>query len=219
MSISPARRRRSRRARSLCRASRPTGSINSSTRVSSSGGVFAEGPSACISGGASVANRTRSTASTGSYPGLFGHRPLSVDSVAPERRVARRWLGSDPARSACAAGEPRPRRSARASWRALSLPPHGSHMLTEVTFQIATLHAAATNRRCSRSSLGHRPESSSSGVSTVRSASSTFSRASTRVRPWLRAPGTSSTRATIQPSSSGSSKAIVKSIEGATGSA
>lgn len=73
-------------------------------------------------------------------------------------------------------------------------------VLTQVTFEIATLHAAATNRRCSRLLPVRRPESSSSGVSTVRNASSTFSRASPRVRPWLRAPGTSSTRATIQPS-------------------
>src|SRR5918996_2027015 len=37
----------------------------------------------------------------------------------------------------------------------------------------------------------------------------TFSRASSRVRPWLTAPGTWWTRATIHPSSSGSSNRIV----------
>jgi hypothetical protein len=52
---------------------------------------------------------------------------FSVDSAAPERRVARIWLGSYPARSACAAGGPRPHRSAHATWRALNRPPHGSH--------------------------------------------------------------------------------------------
>lgn len=49
----------------------------------------------------------------------------------------------------------------------------------------------------------------------MRSASSAFWRASSRVLPWLIAPGTSSTRATIHPSSSGGSKAIVKSTEAA----
>jgi hypothetical protein len=52
---------------------------------------------------------------------------FSVDSAAPERRVARIWLGSGPARSACAAGAPRPRRCVRATWRALSRRPHGIH--------------------------------------------------------------------------------------------
>ena len=36
-----------------------------------------------------------------------------------------------------------------------------------------------------------------------------FSRASSRVRPWLIAPGTWTTRATIHPFSSGSSYVIV----------
>ena len=89
--------------------------------------------------------------------------------------------------------------SGHATWHASSRRPPGSRgPVGDV--QVAALHAAATNRRRSRSSPERRPASSSSGVSTVRSASSTFSRASSRVRPWLRAPGTSSTRATIQPS-------------------
>ena len=85
----------------------------------------------------------------------------------------------------------------------------------QMTLEVATLHAAAVNRRCSRSDPGVSPTSSSSGVSTVRRASSAFSRASSRVRPWLIAPGTSRTRATIQPSSSGLSKEIVKSTDAA----
>jgi hypothetical protein len=85
-------------------------------------------------------------------------------------------------------------------------------VFAEVAFEIASLHAAATKRRCSRSPRERIPANSSSGVSTVRRASSTLSRASWRVRPWLSAPGTSSTRATIQPASSGSSNEIVKSI-------
>lgn len=75
--------------------------------------------------------------------------------------------------------------------------------------------AADTKRRCSWSACGAWPASSSSGVSTVRRASSTFSRASSRVRPWLIAPGTSRMRATIQPASSGPSKEIVKSTDAA----
>jgi hypothetical protein len=56
-------------------------------------------------------------------------RPIAVsaDSAAPKLRAVRIWLASDPARSACAAGGPIPRRSAHATWRALSRLPHGSH--------------------------------------------------------------------------------------------
>ena len=85
----------------------------------------------------------------------------------------------------------------------------------EVALKVAALHAAGTNRKCSRSEADVPPASSSSGVNTVPSASRTFSRASSRVRPWLTAPGTSKTRATIQPSSSGLSKEIVKSTDAA----
>lgn len=54
---------------------------------------------------------------------------------------------------------------------------------SEVALKVAALHAAAVNRRCSRSASAVSPASSSSGVSTVLSASRTFSRASSRVRP------------------------------------
>ena len=47
----------------------------------------------------------------------------------------------------------------------------------QMPFEIAAPHAAATNRRCSRSPSECRPACSSSGVKTVRSASSALSRA------------------------------------------
>src|SRR5919108_5117940 len=86
--------------------------------------------------------------------------------------------------------------------------PFAPHERTQVPLEVAELHPASTSSSCSL-----RPaatlRSSSSGVSIKRRASITFSRASLGVRPWLRAPGTSTTRATIHPSSSGSSYVIV----------
>src|ERR1051325_4307986 len=52
-----------------------------------------------------------------------------------------------------------------------------------MTFEVPALHAAVVNCRCSRSASSVSPASSSSRVSTVLSASRTFSRASSRVRP------------------------------------
>jgi hypothetical protein len=52
---------------------------------------------------------------------------LSVGSAAAGRRAARIWPESDPARSACGAGAPRPRCLVHATWRASSHPPRGSH--------------------------------------------------------------------------------------------
>jgi hypothetical protein len=89
-----------------------------------------------------------------------------------------RQAGSD---LLCDAERPRPRLSARATSRAVSHRPHDSHARGGGV-ELATLHAAVTNRRCSRSAPERLPESSSSGVSTVRNASSAFSRASSRVR-------------------------------------
>jgi hypothetical protein len=52
--------------------------------------------------------------------------PFSVYWAAPKRQVAGIWPGSGPVRSPYVAGEPRPRRSARATSRAWSRQPHGS---------------------------------------------------------------------------------------------
>src|SRR4051812_45474922 len=63
-------------------------------------------------------------------------------------------------------------------------------LLDEVSLQVAELHAAMVRWISSRS----RVSSSSavgSGESISRKASSTFARASSRVRPWLKTPGTS----------------------------
>jgi len=51
---------------------------------------------------------------------------LSAHSAAPELRAARIWLASGPDRSPCAGGRPRPRRVARATWRALRHQPRCS---------------------------------------------------------------------------------------------
>src|SRR5207253_968616 len=79
----------------------------------------------------------------------------------------------------------------------------------QVALQVAELQPARV-----KSSGSLRPAatlgSPSSAVSIRRSASITFSRASSRVRPWLSAPGTSTTPATIHPSSSGSSYVLVR---------
>jgi hypothetical protein len=72
-----------------------------------------------------------------------------------------------------------------------------SAVLAQVALQGAALHDAKGSSSSSRSgSAGW----SGSGLSMSLSASITFSRASGRVRPWLIAPGTSSTCAMIQPS-------------------
>jgi hypothetical protein len=82
-------------------------------------------------------------------------------------------------------------------------------VLAQMSLQVAALHAAIRNSSDSVSAAG-----STSACSPKRSsrmpcrASITFSRASSRVRPWLRAPGTSGIDATIQPSSSGSNTIV-----------
>ena len=75
-------------------------------------------------------------------------------------------------------------------------------MSAEMTLQIAPLHAAIV--KCSASRSRRSPASLGSGESISRSASITFVRASSRVRPWLNTPATSGIDAMIQPSSPGS---------------
>ena len=77
-------------------------------------------------------------------------------------------------------------------------------VLAQVTLQLAPLHAAIVSCSGSLSDGG----ASGSGVSIRRSASITLARASSRVRPWLNAPGTSGIDAMIQPSSPGSKRIV-----------
>lgn len=75
-------------------------------------------------------------------------------------------------------------------------------VLAQVFLKVAALHAAIVS--CSGSLVSPGPSEVGSGLSMRRSASMTFARASSRVCPWLIAPGTSGMLAMIQPSSPGS---------------
>jgi hypothetical protein len=75
-------------------------------------------------------------------------------------------------------------------------------MQLKVTLKVPPLHAAMTNSSGSVSAAGSVSACSPKRNSRIPlRASMTLSRASSRVLPWLRAPGTSGTEATIQPSS------------------
>lgn len=75
-------------------------------------------------------------------------------------------------------------------------------VLAQVFLKVAALHAAIVS--CSGSLVSPGPSEVGSGLSMRRSASMTFARASSRLCPWLIAPGTSGMLAMIQPSSPGS---------------
>jgi len=131
----------------------------------------------------------------GAMPSAPAARARSTRNTAADNRCARVDLAMARHDRSCALGADPP--------SVVSALVHLTAVISaEMTLQIASLHAAIV--RCSASRSRRSPASLGSGESISRSASMTFVRASSRVRPWLNTPATSGIDAMIQPSSPGS---------------